>query len=232
MAHQTFALYPWLPGDPFEVRNARQAAGAGRMLARFHDEASRLEGARSRNLPDAFRTPEQNIRTIRESWGRRPETEGLIAKFEELDLALSGLGFQEALLHNDFTPGNCVFEGAKVCGLFDLDCCFWGRRMLDVANSLMHFAFIETGQEGVAEHQDDFDLDCARSFLRGYESVHPVPETEKAQLALILRRHVRAWMLFNLAEVTELGDWRACEWNDAVMVINLIDGVSERLLRG
>jgi Ser/Thr protein kinase RdoA (MazF antagonist) len=227
-----FALFPCMPGAPFEVRNAQQAAGAGAMLARFHDEASRVEGAQDRGLPDAFRTPQRNVAAIRESWGRRPETEGLIEDFEELDWAVSQLGLGEALLHNDFTPGNCVFDGDEVRGLFDLDCCCWGPRMLDVANSLMHFAFVETGQEGVAEHQDEFDLPCAESFLRGYESAYPLPAAEKEHLPLILRRRVRAWMLRDLAEIAELGAWRPWEWRVSAMVIALIDGVSEHLAGG
>ncbi|MCK4375107.1 MAG: phosphotransferase [Candidatus Brocadiae bacterium] len=137
--------------------------------------------------------------------------------------ALFSRPLEQALLVNDFSTGNVVFERQAASGPFDLECCYWGPRLLDVANSVLWFSIVETGQEGVAEHEDELDIACAKAPVGGCEMVRPLPDWERRLLSAALRWQIRRWALYDLADVQQPGRWRASEWNHCKGQIELVD---------
>jgi len=45
------------------------------------------------------------------------------------------------LIHGDYQPGNLVFKGNKVAGIFDFDLCVYGPLIWDLGFALAHFGF-------------------------------------------------------------------------------------------
>ncbi len=225
-----FAVYNYLPGAPFTPGSARQAESVGACLARWHEVASEYQGAREKRPPDGFRTAQHDMDVLRSRWPEQPEITWLLGEFQAADEAMSGRAPDQALLHNDLQPGNCVFDGAEVCGIFDTDCCFWGPRLHDVANSLLWFSFVETGQEGIAEHEDRMDVDCARALFAGYQSVCPLPGGDMDMLPDALRWRVRRWALFDTLDAHPAGHWSDWEWTHSARQIDLVDRACNQIL--
>ncbi|MHC4591643.1 MAG: phosphotransferase enzyme family protein [Planctomycetota bacterium] len=227
-----FAVYVLMPGEPFSVRDAEQAESAGACLGRFHGLASAYESARARRPPPGYRHADGDAATIRERWPDRREVRWLLDTFRRFNGAVLGQPLPEALLVSDFRPGNVVFLGKEVSGLFDLECCCWGPRLVDLANSVLWFSFVEMGRDRVAQHGDEFDLACARAFLRGHESAQPLRDEERQLLPTALRRQIRRWALFDSVEIHQPGDWRDWEWEHSRRQIDLVDSACDGLLAG
>jgi len=227
-----FALHPYSPGEPFRAGDARQAEAAGACLARFHEVASQYSGARDRKPQPAYRTAQVDAHTLCSRWPHREEVKCLVQDFERLEDELTSYSLSEALLCNDFSTGNVVFEGRRVPGIFDLECCHWGPRLRDLANSILWFGLVEAAEDDAVVTVYRFDLSCARALLQGYAGGHPLPGPELGLLPLALRRQIRRWALFDQVDAQGPGRWRADEWQFSRKQIGLVDASAHLLADG
>ncbi|WFR68714.1 phosphotransferase [Curtobacterium flaccumfaciens] len=76
----------------------------------------------------------------------------------------------ETIVHGDFAPYNCVYDGVAAVGLIDFDTAHPGPRVWDVASAVYRFAPFTTGAvEGSTAPSLDERLDRAAEFCRAYE---------------------------------------------------------------
>lgn len=76
----------------------------------------------------------------------------------------------ETIVHGDFAPYNCVYDGIAAIGLIDFDTAHPGPRVWDVASAVYRFAPFTTGTvEGATVPSLDERLDRAAEFCRAYE---------------------------------------------------------------
>lgn len=75
----------------------------------------------------------------------------------------------ETIVHGDFAPYNCVYDGIAAVGLIDFDTAHPGPRVWDVASAVYRFAPFTTGLvEGSTAPGLDERLDRAAEFCRAY----------------------------------------------------------------
>jgi Ser/Thr protein kinase RdoA (MazF antagonist) len=76
----------------------------------------------------------------------------------------------ETIVHGDFAPYNCVYDGIAAVGLIDFDTAHPGPRVWDVASAVYRFAPFTTGLvEGSTAPSLDERLDRAAEFCRAYD---------------------------------------------------------------
>ncbi|MBT2504214.1 phosphotransferase enzyme family protein [Curtobacterium sp. ISL-83] len=76
----------------------------------------------------------------------------------------------ETIVHGDFAPYNCVYDGIAAVGLIDFDTAHPGPRVWDVASAVYRFAPFTTGiVEGVTAPTLDERLERAAEFCRAYD---------------------------------------------------------------
>ncbi|WP_144714411.1 phosphotransferase enzyme family protein [Curtobacterium pusillum] len=76
----------------------------------------------------------------------------------------------ETIVHGDFAPYNCVYDGVAAVGLIDFDTAHPGPRVWDVASAVYRFAPFTTGAvEGSTAPSLDERLDRAAEFCRAYD---------------------------------------------------------------
>lgn len=218
-----FAVHTLVGGTPFRAGNTAQAGSAGAALAGFHSVASAFPQARGRKPPQGFRFPRDDADFLLGKRGDREEIARLAAGFSRLDGELRSQRCPESLLFNDFQPGNVLFAADEFAGAFDLDCCCWGPRLLDIAKSVLAFSLSLEGAEGVPATVF-FHVPCARSFLEGYRRRRGLEPEELRLLPAALRREVRAGALFGLRDVEHHARrWVEHEWELCRRQIDLVD---------
>jgi Ser/Thr protein kinase RdoA (MazF antagonist) len=76
----------------------------------------------------------------------------------------------ETIVHGDFAPYNCVYEGRMAAGIIDFDTAHPGPRVWDVASAVYRFAPFTTGHvEGSTAPTLDERLARAAEFCRAYQ---------------------------------------------------------------
>lgn len=76
----------------------------------------------------------------------------------------------ETVVHGDFAPYNCVYDGIAAVGLIDFDTAHPGPRVWDVASAVYRFAPFTTGvAEGSPVPSLDERLGRAAEFCRAYD---------------------------------------------------------------
>jgi Ser/Thr protein kinase RdoA (MazF antagonist) len=226
---ELLTIHHFLPGVHFVEGNAVQARNAGAALATFHKLTSDFPGGKARRPPEHFRSLERNIAAVVEAYGDREEVSSLVADSRELDAQLP-CSLPHALLHNDFHPGNVLFTCDEFAAALELDFCFWGPRLSDIAQALLAFAFSFDEKPG-GPAIPIFSLACARSWLAGYTTRSPLGLREKELLPLALRHRTRADALFHLRDVAEqAGKWIGHEWDYAGQQVTLVDAHCQALV--
>ncbi|WP_186317544.1 phosphotransferase [Curtobacterium sp. 9128] len=80
-----------------------------------------------------------------------------------------GAGPVETVVHGDFAPYNCVYDGVVAVGIIDFDTAHPGPRVWDVASAVYRFAPFTTGAvEGSTAPTLDARLARAAEFCRAY----------------------------------------------------------------
>ncbi|WP_413602221.1 phosphotransferase [Curtobacterium sp. Curtsp57] len=75
----------------------------------------------------------------------------------------------ETVVHGDFAPYNCVYDGIAAVGIIDFDTAHPGPRVWDVASAVYRFAPFTTGAvEGATAPTLDARLSRASEFCRAY----------------------------------------------------------------
>jgi Ser/Thr protein kinase RdoA (MazF antagonist) len=174
---ERYSLLSWLEGDTLELLNAVQAEQAGALMARLHTAALIF------TPPPGFTRPrydaahlERTLETLR----TLPWLESDIPLFERAATHASSAFADSsgwALVHADLHAGNVLWDGTRI-KVIDFDACGFAPLGFDIATALGYL--------------EDDERD---TFLRGYESIRPLPE----HFALERRRFTIAEWLTNLA---------------------------------
>ena len=126
---------------------------------------------------------------------RLPQANAMLRSARQLEPLLSDAIVSElpsAITHGDYTPANVLFHGDKVGGIFDFDWVSRQPRLLDLAEALIFFA----GRRTTPIDPDSIwslvqtwqpDKETASAFLRSYQSVWPLGESECSALPLLMR---------------------------------------------
>ena len=184
------ALFSYAEGREVELQkvNEQQAANAGVAAASFHRAADDFRSPHSRYHLDLGSLIEQPLARIerrgsdehRARLTRLPPVEELTAVIRTLPMEGDGYG----IIHGDLHPGNMRFADDDTVTLFDFDHCAYGWRAYDLAVLRM----------GVGD-------DAWEAFVRGYESVRPLADWERAIIPTF--RHARMFW--------DMGDMLAME---------------------
>ncbi|KTR02091.1 phosphotransferase enzyme family protein [Curtobacterium luteum] len=75
----------------------------------------------------------------------------------------------ETIVHGDFAPYNCVYDGIAAVGIIDFDTAHPGPRVWDVASAVYRFAPFTTGAVEGGSASLDLRLGRAAEFCRAYE---------------------------------------------------------------
>lgn len=227
-----FAVCTLVDGERFSPGHVSQARSAGAALVKFHKVASSFPPAAGKDLPDGFRSAHDDARFLLRTRSDRKEIGQITKQFAQFDEDLCSRALATTLLFNDFRPDNVLFLAHEFAGAFDLDCCYWGPRLLDLAKSTLAFGLSIEGQRGVPASAT-FDLACARAFLDGYRQRGPILPEEARFFPTALRRQVRASALFDLRDVEEQSHrWIQEEWDLSRSQIDMVDAACESVIAG
>jgi len=193
---QAAILLEYLPGAPLKVKDIDDtiAHEMGKMLARIHQ--NRTPGYGDLIEPNSItKDPKPPLQTkfeesINECENQLPKD--LIEKsqlyFEKhLDLLDNVDG--PCIVHRDFRPGNILIQGKKITGVID-----WSGARASFAEE--DFCLLEHGEWKI-------DSMKKKSFLKGYESIRPIPNY--APLMPLLRLY-RAVTFMGFA--VRIGTWK------------------------
>ena len=110
-----------------------------------------------------------------------------------LDDAVEALGQMpgppELHLHGDYQAHNLSYSGANVSAIYDFDTTHWGRRIDELAYSLLYFTGVRwDGSSGVTPPlaPEGLDLSCAQLYLNSYGREAPPAEGEAKLLGAAL----------------------------------------------
>lgn len=193
-----FSLLSWIEGEVLENINDSQAEAVGVLLASFHN------AARDFVLPTGFERPQYDAVYLEKTLNELRAIDWLqpdMALFEQ-SMARAKQVFAEpgipwVLIHADLHLGNMVWQGAKVA-MIDFDRSGFGPVSYDIATTF-----------GYLEHES------RTSFLRGYETVLPLPQGFAKKRSLFT---IAEW-LTNLAFLAARAQDR--EYLDAIMLPGL-----------
>lgn len=195
---QLWSAAPYLRGEHGSETSVGMRTIYGRLLARLHRdlEAFPAEGQR----PGAGKVWELDViaraggsesfnRLVAEFGRDYPELAARVRRERYRNLhELSRLHYPDLPdrpIHGDFEPWNLLFDAGQLTGVLDFDQARRDALACDIAPVLMPFL--------------PLDLPLAQAFLRGYESVRQLTETEWALLPALVRASLLGWVAFLLA---------------------------------
>jgi len=94
--------------------------------------------------------------------------------------------WETQIIHCDWHPGNMLFEKGHVVAVLDFDSARLGQRVIDVANGVLQFSFINGGRD-LSKWTDAADDLRARRFLRGYDSLVTLSEAELRTVPFLMQ---------------------------------------------
>lgn len=194
-----YELFEYIPADDHD-HGIIAAYEAGRMLGLFHrlvadfpDDPPEEKG-NYHNAPHVLRS----FKTIGEQLVEKREHPsgdivGLLRDLRETYKSAAaavekfGLSnWETQIIHADWHPGNMLFEKGHVVAVLDFDSARLGRRVIDVANGVLQFSFINGGRD-LSKWTDRADELRARRFLRGYDSLITLSEAELRTVPFLMQ---------------------------------------------
>lgn len=195
---RTYALFPWLDGEPVEAPSLSQLHIRGRLLARLHTDLATFQRREQREgfgrawELDLFVQPRlHSFNQLLSAFGARfPDLAAGIRREKYRSLReLARLGYGEApttVVHGDFGQENLLFRGPRLSGLLDFD---FARR--DVAAFDLAVALSADCMQPPAN--DRVDPVRADALLSGYATLRP-PTLDDARLIVPLLRAQMLWL--------------------------------------
>lgn len=193
-----WSIAPFLRGVPGMVDSPSRYLIQGRLLARLHHDMENFPLLEQR--PGLGKTWELDAWVAPANAGsfnglvsafasHYPEIAALIRRQRYRSLReLARLHYPnlpELPIHGDFQRFNLLWQDATVTGVLDFDQARRDARVCDLAIVLIPFM--------------PLDLQLARAFLEGYESVRPLTDTEWALIPALVRASLLRWVAHCLA---------------------------------
>ena len=209
---EAYALSEFIEGSDYDIANSEHLRASGEMLGRLHQQLRQFQP----QIQFAGPSLETEIFTqLRERLSRlQPVVEKDLVSPVQIDswihevdvLQSSGDTLhdrryeQEWIIHGDYRAQNLKFDGSDIRAILDLDTACPASRLYDLGYALVFFP---------AVYQDTPLTTNQRSiFLRAYESICPLSETEREMLPTHLRlaflRGMTLWLdLYYFAGMSE-----------------------------
>jgi homoserine kinase type II len=165
-------VFEWASGEHLAPKEttAAQAMDAGRLMGRMHVVTEDFPGS----LPNRYGVGP--VRAMVAEVGReaalRPDDEELRAALPLLEREAAALDHLPALdsgvIHADWFPDNVRFLGDRVSAVLDFEMACRGPYVLDLATAIHAGCY-----------DDDYSIERASAFVRGYEGERPLARAEK-----------------------------------------------------
>lgn len=216
----TYEIVPFIEGLSVRRFNSRlQILGAATALGRIHQASGSFvpptvkDLGRDLYLPRYLPLIESELRAGRgQGMAVRRVAERMLRMAREVIADVERVRPDEVApttVHGDFTPGNVLFRGERVQGIFDFDWATITSRVWDVARGILHFAF----RRRTPLDPDDIrslteamtpDLERACDFVETYTSVAPpLNRGERAILPLFIREALLCMRIGGMRKLPE-----------------------------
>lgn len=203
---QYYSLFPELPSRPDPESPLEQVqANIGAAIARLHRALADYPGpihSWTMRLPERIFNEALGVILRYLNPDEKEKLEEVLNSVKEPMLrALSGLPTQ--FIHGDCHGGNILLDGVEVSGLIDLDHMPTGPRLYDLSYYLNGPAREIYKQP---EREDWFFKQVLPAFLKGYQSVTPLQNSEKEALPYLMMG-VDLIMAGWFFEPSDIPDW-------------------------
>ena len=211
---EVYALSEFIEGSDYDVANSEQLRASGEMLGRLHRQLRRFQpqiqpaGPLPRNGDSLYNCrrvyPASNPCVRRKIRSAPTQIDSWIDEVGILKSAVSTAHDAEPeqgwLIHGDYRAQNLKFDGSGIRAILDLDTACPGSRMYDLGYALVFFPAVYQDTPLTSNQQS--------VFLRAYESISPLSETEREMLPTHLRlaflRGLTLWLdLYYFAGMSE-----------------------------
>ena len=188
---EAYALSEFIEGSDYDVANLDQLQASGEMLGRLHQQLLQCQPEMQPAGPpletEIFIQLQERLSRLQPVVERDLVSPTQIDLWiDEVEVLRSYVGAihdtqygQEWLIHGDYRAQNLKFDGSDIRAILDLDTACTAPRLYDLGYALVFFP---------AVYQDTPLTSSQRSiFLRAYENICPLSETEREMLPTHLR---------------------------------------------
>lgn len=217
-----YELFEFVPGHEFE-KSIPQTHDAGITLAKFHRSTATFTPPSSINIPHSDYHDAPGVRTGLCAIGSTLKShdsftgddmelaelvQHLLKQYDQVADEVNSSGFEEwsqQIVHSDWHPGNVLFRQDKVLAVIDYDSARLSQRVTDVANGVLQFSMIASGDPS---HWPEYlDEDRFRAFLSGYELVAPLSDDERKCIIPLMTEALIAECVAPIAATGSVGRW-------------------------
>ncbi len=209
---EVYALSEFIEGSDYDVANSEQLRASGEMLGRLHQQLRRFQPQIQLAGPsletELFIQLEARLSRLQPVTEKDPsaptQIDSWIDEVGSLKSAVSTAHDAEPeqgwLIHGDYRAQNLKFDDSGIRAILDLDTACPGSRMYDLGYALVFFPAVYQDTPLTSNQQS--------VFLRAYESISPLSETEREMLPTHLRlaflRGLTLWLdLYYFAGMSE-----------------------------
>ena len=209
---EVYAISEFIEGSDYDVTNLDQLRASGEMLGRLHQQLRQFQPqiqlARSSLETEIFIQLQERLSrlqpVVEEDLVASTQIDSWIQEVEVLKDSVGTLHntrYEPAwLIHGDYRAQNLKFNGSGIRAILDLDTTCPASRLYDLGYALVFFPAVYQDTPLTTNQQS--------IFLRAYESVCPLSETERAMLPTHLRlaflRGMTLWLdLYHFAGMSD-----------------------------
>jgi Ser/Thr protein kinase RdoA (MazF antagonist) len=208
-----YELFEYIPGQGYP-QTLEATADSGRVLGLFHKlledfnspwppptasyHRSQAVESGLKVIPTALGSADAEIKLL---------AQDLHAKYraaaDEAD-KLGLPGWPGQITHADWHPGNMLYRENHVVAVIDYDSARLLPRVIDAANGALQFSIIG-GDEDVARWPDHLDESRFKRFLRGYDGVKLLAQSELAAVPALMAEALIAEAVIPIAATGQFG---------------------------
>ena len=188
---EVYALSEFIEGSDYDVANSEQLRTSGEMLGHLHQQLRQFQPQIQLAGPpletEIFIQLQERLSRL------QPIVEDYLVSptqidswIQEVEVLKSSIGAlhdtqyeQDWLIHGDYRAQNLKFDDMSIRAILDLDTACSAPRLYDLSYALVFFPAVYQDIPLTSNQQS--------IFLRAYESVCPLSETERAMLPTHLR---------------------------------------------
>ena len=209
---EVYALSEFIEGSDYDVTNSDQLRASGEMLGRLHQQLRQFQSPIQPIGPpletEIFIQLQERLSRLQPVVEKDPVSPNQIDSWiHEVEVLKSSIGTvhdtqyeQGWLIHGDYRAQNLKFDGSGIRAILDLDTACPASRLYDLGYALVFFPAVYQDTPLTTNQQS--------MFLRAYENVCPLSETEREMLPTHLRlaflRGMTLWLdLYYFAGMSE-----------------------------
>ena len=199
---EAYALSEFIEGSDYDVANLDQLQASGEMLGRLHQQLLQCQPEMQPAGPpletEIFIQLQERLSRLQPIVGRDLVSPTQIDSWiQEVEVLKSSIGArhdtqyeQDWLIHGDYRAQNLKFDGANIRAILDLDTARPASRLYDLGYALVFFPAVYQATPLTTNQRS--------IFLRAYENICPLSESERemlpAHLRLAFLRGLTLWL--------------------------------------